>query len=202
MAVSSRNVVFDVVGSLVSYDHLFEAIETRFGAERLRAANINARLLGQCWIETAEREYTYLSLSGRYATFFRVFGSLFYRMLRYAGVADPRAFASDADVDYLVAEWKKLYLRPGAADCIAKLRAAGFTVWCLTAGDLARVAGYFTLAGVDLPPENLVSCDSTGVAKPDPAAYRPLLEQLKATGATPWFAAAHMWDVSTARTIG
>ncbi|EFX03095.1 2-haloalkanoic acid dehalogenase [Grosmannia clavigera kw1407] len=176
----SKNVVFDVVGSLVSYDHLFDVIEQRFGADRLRAANINARLLGQCWIETAEREYTYLSLSGRYATFFRVFGSLFYRMLRYAG----------------------LKLRSGAAECIAKLRAAGFTVWCLTAGDLARVGGYFSLAGVDMPSDNLLSCDSTGVAKPDPGAYRPLLAQLSATGATPWFAAAHMWDVSTARTIG
>ncbi|OAA57390.1 2-haloalkanoic acid dehalogenase [Niveomyces insectorum RCEF 264] len=201
--MANKNVVFDIVGTLVSYDHLFDAIEARFGADRLRAANINAKLLGYCWIEAAEREYTYLSLSGRYKPFYKLFEALFYRMLSYAGVADPHAFATPADVEFLVAEWRKLGLRPGAAECVAKLRAAGFTVWCLTAADLARVQGYFRTAGVAMPAENLVSCDSQGVAKPQPEAYAPLLQRLTtADGARPWFAAAHMWDVSTARTVG
>ncbi|KAI1341682.1 haloacid dehalogenase-like hydrolase [Xylariaceae sp. FL0016] len=198
---ASKNVVFDVVGTLVSYDHLFEAIDQRLGA-KLKAAGIQSKLLGCCWLETAEREYTYLSLSGRYATFFKVFEALFYRMLMYAGIEKPREFATPADVEYLVGEWKKLGLRPGAAECVAKLREAGFTVWCFTAGDLARVGGYFKLAGVDMPAENLLSCDTYGIAKPVPDAYKPVLEKLSVEGKKPWFAAAHMWDVSTARTVG
>lgn len=199
---SNKNVVFDVVGTLVSYDHLFEAIETRFGSERLKEAGINAKLLGHCWLEAGEREYTYLSLSGRYITFFKVFEALFYRMLSYAGVAEPRKFATPEDVEYLVNEWRCLGLRPGAAECVSKLREAGFTVWCFTAGDLQRVGGYFKLAGVEMPAENLLSCDTTGIAKPQPEAYKPILERLSGSGAKPWFAAAHMWDVSTARTVG
>ena len=202
MVLGTKNVVFDVVGTLVSYDHLFEAIEERFGKERLAASGINAKLLGHCWLETAEREYTYLSLSGRYCTFFKVFESLFYRMLSYAGVTNPYSFATDEDIKYLSSEWRKLSLRPGASECVKKLRDAGFTVWCLTAGDLARVGGYFKLAGVDMPSENLLSCDTSGIAKPQPDAYMPLLKKLSESGATPWFAAAHMWDVSTAKTIG
>ncbi|KAF1960773.1 haloacid dehalogenase-like hydrolase [Byssothecium circinans] len=199
---ASKNVVFDVVGTLVSYDHLFEALETRFG-DRLREHGIQPKLLGCAWLETAEREYTYLSLSGRYVAFYKVFEAIFYRMLMYAGIKEPRKFASPEDTEWLVNEWRKLELRPGAAECVQKLRDAGFTVWCFTAGDIERVGGYFKSAGVDLPAANLLSCDSSGVAKPDPNAYKPVLEKLAAeSNSTPWFAAAHMWDVSTARTVG
>ncbi|KAJ4404682.1 hypothetical protein N0V82_010459 [Gnomoniopsis sp. IMI 355080] len=198
---ASKDVVFDVVGTLVAYDRLFEALEERLG-DKLKEAGIKPKLLGMCWIEAAEREYTYLSLSGRYLPFFKMFGALFYRMLLYSGVEKPKEFATDEDVEWLVGEWKKLYLRPGAKECVEKLRNAGFTVWCFTAGDIARVGGYFKLAGVEMPAENLLSCDTQGVAKPVPSAYVPLLEKLTKDGKKPWFAAAHMWDVSTARTVG
>lgn len=198
---ATKDVVFDVVGTLVAHDRLWEAMEERLG-DKLKAAGIKPELLGACWIEAAEREYTYLSLSGRYKPFFEVFAALFYRMLFFAGVKNPRTFCADEDVTWLVGEWKKLYLRPGAVECVQKLRDAGFTVWCFTAGDIARVGGYFREAGVDMPAENLLSCDTSGVAKPVPDAYRPLLERLSRDGKKPWFAAAHMWDVSTARTVG
>ena len=95
-------------------------------------------------------------------------------------------------------------MRPDAVECVQKLRDAGFTVWGFTAGDLNRVAGYFRQAGIDMPPEHLISCDSMGMGKPDPAVYRPLLDRLmeENEGKKPWFAAAHMWDVSAARRTG
>ncbi|KAK2764136.1 2-haloalkanoic acid dehalogenase [Colletotrichum kahawae] len=197
---ASKNVVFDVVGTLVSYEHLFEAIDERLG-ERLKARGIQPKLLGCCWLEVAEREYTYLSMSGRYVVFFKVFQSLFYRCLHYAGIEKPREFCTDDDVNYLIDEWKKLRLREGAAECVQKLRDAGFTVWCFTAGDIARVGGYFSRGGVEMPVENLLSCDSSGLAKPTPEAYAPILKKLSENG-KPWFAAAHLWDASTAKTVG
>lgn len=198
---ATKNIVFDVVGTLVTYEHLFEAIDERLG-EKLRARGIQPKLLGCCWLEVAEREYTYLSMSGRYVVFFKVFEALFYRCLHYAGVEDPHAFASPDDISFLIGEWKKLSLREGAAECISKLRAAGFTVYCFTAGDLARVGGYFSRGGVDMPSENLLSCDTAGLAKPTPEAYAPILSKLSADGRPPWFAAAHLWDASTAKTVG
>ncbi|KAH8660300.1 haloacid dehalogenase-like hydrolase [Xylariales sp. PMI_506] len=198
---TSKNIVFDVVGTLVSYEHLYEAIDERLG-ERLRARGIQPKLLGCCWQEVAEREYTYLSLSGRYVVFYKVFEALFYRCLHYSGIENPREFVSEEDIAYVMSEWRQLRLREGAAECIEKLRGAGFTVWCFTAGDLERVGGYFTRGGVNMPVENLLSCDSVGLAKPNPEAYKPILSKLSGSGSKPWFAAAHLWDASTAMTVG
>ncbi|KAL3443965.1 FAD dependent oxidoreductase-domain-containing protein [Aspergillus insuetus] len=200
---TSKNVVFDVVGTLIGYDALFTAIDTRLG-DRLRAQGIKPSLLGYTWIEVAEREYTYLSMSGAYKPFATVFRALFHRMLWMAGITEPREFASEADLEFIMTEYAGLKLRPGAAECVAKLRDAGFTVWCFTAGDLERVGGYFAREGVSMPKENLLSCDDRGIGKPDPEAYKPLLEKLIAEngGKTPWFAAGHMWDVSAARRAG
>ncbi|KZF25801.1 HAD-like protein [Xylona heveae TC161] len=169
--------------------------------DKLRAEGIKPRLLGYTWIDATEREYTYMSLSGNYKPFSVVFQAMFFRMLWQAGISEPRQFATDEDVQFLIDAHDKEPMRPGAAECISKLRDAGFTVWAFTAGDLKRVGGYFKSAGVDLPSENLLSCDTRGVGKPSPEAYRPLLEQLQKHG-QPWFAAAHMWDVSAARRTG
>jgi 2-haloacid dehalogenase len=155
-------------------------------------------------MEAAEREYTNLSLSQRYVPFGEVFRALFYRMLWMAGIAEPRSWATPEDLEFIMKEYQLLEFRPGAAECVQKLRDAGFTVWAFTAADITRVGGYFKNAGVELPAENLLSCDDAGVGKPDLRAYYPLLERLKAEsdGAIPWFAAAHMWDVSAAKQAG
>lgn len=198
---ATKNIVFDVVGTLVSYEHLYTAIDDRLG-EKLRARGIQPKLLGCCWQELAEREYTYLSLSGRYVVFHKVFEALFYRTLHYAGIEKPREFVSADDVAYVMAEWRQLRLREGAAECIEKLRSAGFVVWCFTAGDLERVGGYFSKGGINMPVENILSCDSVGLAKPNPEAYKPILAKLATSGSSPWFAAAHLWDASTAMAVG
>jgi hypothetical protein len=142
-----------------------------------------------------EREYTNLSLAQSYVPFGEVFRALFYRMLWAAGIEEPRTWASPEDLEYIMEEYQLLELRPGAAECVQKLRDAGFTFWGFTASDVKTVAGYFKNAGVELPVENLLSCDDVGVGKPDLGAYRPLLEKLRSEsgGKTPWFAAAHMW---------
>jgi 2-haloacid dehalogenase len=143
-------------------------------------------------------------MSGKYTVFADVFRALFYRMLWMAGISEPREFASEQDLAYIMEQYAGLTMRPGAAECVQKLRDAGFRVWCFTAGDIKRVGGYFARAGIEMPAEDLLSCDSAGVGKPDPAAYRPLLEKLVAEngGRVPWFAAGHMWDVSAARRAG
>ncbi|KAF9893206.1 hypothetical protein FE257_011629 [Aspergillus nanangensis] len=199
-----KNVVFDVVGTLVCYDRLVAAIDTRLGA-RLRALNITPLHLVNTWIEVAEREYTYLSISGKYTPFDVCLEQLFRRTLWMAGIQqDPSQapFATPEDMVYIMSEYLHLQMRPGATECVAKLRQAGFTVWALTAGDRERVWSYFAEAGIDLPDANMLSCDASGVGKPDPLAYKPLLGRLLEEGRQPWFAAAHAWDASAARRTG
>lgn len=199
---SNKNVVFDVVGTLVSYNRISQAIDTRLGP-KLRGHGIQPSFLTYTWVEVAEREYTYLSVSGAYTPYAMILEKLFPRMLVMAGISDPATFSTPEDLAYIMGEYASLELRPGALECVQKLRDAGFTVWALTAGDLTRVGAYLRTAGVNMPAENLVSCDTSGIGKPDPRAYQPLLEKLvRAGGGKPWFAAAHMWDVSAAKRTG
>ncbi|KAF3024739.1 hypothetical protein E8E14_003327 [Neopestalotiopsis sp. 37M] len=200
MATSSKkHVVFDVVGTCMSYDAIFDAIDFRLG-ERLRAEGIKPKLLGYTWFEAAEREYTYMSMSGRYRRFYDVFSALFYRMLWMAGIEEPRDFATDDDLAYILGCFMELEARPGVAECFTILRDAGYTVWAFTAGDASRVGGYFVRNGIDMPAENLLSCDSLKIGKPSPESYQVLLKQFGVEEA--WFAAAHMWDVSAAKSTG
>ncbi|KAM5342277.1 hypothetical protein ACJ41O_013243 [Fusarium nematophilum] len=199
-APDAKNVVFDVVGTCVSYDKLIEALDRRLG-DKLRAQGVKPSMLVYMWVEAAEREYTYLSITNRYIAFDVIFASLFYRMLWMSGIQEPREFATDEDVRNVTEGYMHLEARPDLKECFDKLRAAGFTVRGLTAGDFDRVQGYFDKAGVPMPREHLMSCDSFGIGKPDLKAYASTYEELKG-GSELWFAAAHMWDVSSAKQVG
>jgi 2-haloacid dehalogenase len=200
MSTTKKNVVFDIVGTCVSYDSFIDAIDEKLG-DKLRAEGIKPKLFGFAWMECAEREYTYLSISGTYVSFWSVFRPLFYRMLWMVEIQEPRKFATDEDSLYIIEAYKKLEARPGLANCFAKLRAAGFTVWALNSGDTARVSGYFSRNGIDMPAENFTSCDTLGVSEPAPKAYTPLLKKFEGCE-KPWFAAAHTWDAGAARRNG
>ncbi|KAM0236951.1 hypothetical protein ACHAP5_009237 [Fusarium lateritium] len=200
----SKFVVFDIVGTIVGYDKLIDSLDDQLG-DKLRAENIKPSLLVNLWIEASEREqvyiYTYLSITNRYIEFDKLFSSLFYRMLWLAGIQEPRSFATDDDIKKITEGYFALEPRSDAKQCFEKLRAAGFQVRGLTAGDYDRVIGYFNKAGIEMPREHLISCDSFGVGKPDLKAYSSTYDELKGADEL-WFAAAHMWDVSAAKQVG
>lgn len=195
-----KHVVFDVVGTCVSFDAFYNCINRVIG-DKLLANNITAQSFGYSWMTPAELEFTFLSISECYRPYKEVLKALFFRSLYMAGIPSPRSFATETERDECVQGYSELELRPGTKECFAVLRNAGFTVWCLTTGDTTRVRGYFERAGVDMPLENFISCDSQGVAKPALAAYRPTLARFSPED-TKWFAAAHMWDVSAAVKVG
>lgn len=150
----------------------------------------------------SEREYTYLSMSDGYTPYDRIIAAMFWRLLSMIGVKEPRRLASADDLAFILRGFHNMEMRPGAKECIEKLRDAGFTVWGFTMADYSRIHGYFVRAGIDLPEGNLLACDSTSIGKPASAAYKPVLEKLSLGDSQPWFAAAHGWDVSAARRQG
>lgn len=153
-------------------------------------------------MEAAEREYTYLSLSGSYKPVFDVMRSIFYRTLYQAGLSEPRKLVGDDDVEFLLTSYRNLGPREGLAECFSKLRNAGFTVWAFTAGDRQRVSNYLKQGGVEMPPEHFVTCDDIGIGKPAPECYKHMLSKFDPNGLEAWFAAAHMWDSAAARRSG
>jgi 2-haloacid dehalogenase len=195
-----KHVVFDVVGTCVSFDAFYETIARVIG-DKLAANKISAPFFGFSWMTAAELEFTFLSVSERHKPYKEILGALFFRTLHMAGIASPREFATDAERDQCIQGYSELKLRPGTEKCFDILRNGGFTVWCLTTGDIKRVRGYFECAGVDMPLENVISCDTHGLAKPALAAYKPAFDRF-APDDDKWFAAAHMWDVSAATKAG
>ncbi|KAF3763677.1 putative 2-haloalkanoic acid dehalogenase [Cryphonectria parasitica EP155] len=200
MVTGGKHVVFDIVGTCVGYEAWYEAIEGQIG-DRLKAHGINTRLFAFAWLESSEREFTFLDLSGRYSPYFPVFRSLFHRVLAQVGVPNVRQEFSDEDADVCAAGYAALRARPGVAEAWQKLRDAGFTVWALTTGDKQRVRGYLSRAGLEVADENFVTCDGLDVRKPAPKAYRYVLDKFTGAEQT-WFAAAHMWDASGAKASG
>lgn len=135
-----KHVVFDVVGTCVSYQAFFDGITAHLGPQLL-AQGIKPQLFGYAWMEAAEREFTYLSISERYMTFSVVFRALFYRILWMAGIQEPRKFATDEQRYAILATYSQLEAREGVKEAFELLRNAGFIVWCLTSGDVERVRG-------------------------------------------------------------
>ncbi len=200
--MSFKHIVFDVVGTLVSHEHFYDVISTRLGPA-LAPYNISGRLLGYAWLETAEREYTYLSLSGRYVPFAKVFQAIFFRVLHFAGVPEPRSIASDEDVEFFILEYRNCTVRPGARECIDRLKESGWTVWAFTSGDRERVRGYFQKGAIAIDNEHTITCDDVGAGKPELKAYEGLKEHIGIdTEERLWFAAAHGWDVGAAGRAG
>lgn len=200
MSQPAKHVVFDVVGTCVSFEAYYQRIEAVLGTE-LRKHTITAQHFGFTWQTAAELEFTFLSISGSYKPYKDVLRGVFYRTLSLCGIAEPRKVATDEQREQCIDGYSSLELRPGCAEAFQHLRDNGFTVWCFTTGDVQRVRGYFERAGVDMPLLNFVSCDSVGVAKPALPAYEAVYKQLGADDIK-WFAAAHLWDVAAATKVG
>lgn len=194
----AKHIVVDIVGTLVSFHTFYARIEEVIGS-LLRQEGIEPSLFGYTWMTTAELEFTFLSISSRHTTYNEVMEAMFYRTLWMSGIQDPRSFATEEERARCQEGYSLLELRDGARECIAVLKKGGFKVWCLTTANPERVKGYFERGGIEMPP--IISCDRDGVAKPQLAAYRSVLEKF-GDGEEKWFAACHAWDVSAARVAG
>lgn len=197
---NKRNIVFDVVGTLISYDNFYEAVEARLG-DRLREQGVKPLGFANAWMKSAECECTFLEISGAYVPFYKVFQPLFYRTLHFSGISSPRDFFTDEDAAFLVGEYRNLKAREGVNQCFEILRDGGFEVWALTSGDKERVTGYIKNNFLELSIENVFFCEALGAGKPYPIVYEHYLKQFEGQEEV-WFAAAHMWDSAAAKRNG
>lgn len=199
-----KHCVFDVVGTLVDFKAYISAIDRAIGPA-LREHCITPEAFAHSWMTSSELESTFLRLSERSVPYRTVMTSTFYRTLYISGIKEPRKMATDEQREACVQGYWSLTMRDGAKECLDKLKNAGFRVWYFTSGDLKRVQGYFSSAGVEVTAGNLISCNGSNpdkpVEKPALDAYRPVLERFGEDDVK-WFAAAHMWDVSAAVKTG
>ncbi|EME79256.1 uncharacterized protein MYCFIDRAFT_34313 [Pseudocercospora fijiensis CIRAD86] len=198
-----KHIVFDIVGTCVSYDAFFDALEERLG-NKLRSHSIPPRLLGMLWLADTERECMFLRASGRSGRFMELLKPFIYRFLAMSGIESPKAFCSDEDAEYIASSYGRLRARNGVHECMQKLRQAGFEVWACTSGDRVRVQKYLEEGGIEIPNDRFVPCEEIrggAVTKPQLGVYEFMLSKFPDADEK-WFAACHMWDTTAARKCG
>lgn len=160
-----KHVVFDIVGTLVSFDAYHDRIDQVIGA-KLRSHGISPQFFGYTWMTHAELEFTFLSISSRHTSYKDVMKAVFYRTLWMAGIKEPRDFATANERDQCQEGYALLGLREGAKECIEILRNAGFEIWCLT------TAGRKSSCSSSIPATDIEQISPESRATSNEAAWR------------------------------
>jgi len=195
---------FDVIGTCFAFSAPISTIQSRLGP-KLTTAAVDPKTLFFSWFYAAQRDFTYVSMSGSYVPIAQVLKSTFRRAC--AVVDLPLDAITDEDVDEVMKAFKAMGPRDGLKKCFDGLREAGWDVYGVTNGGSETSLAYYHNAGIELDAEHLLSCDAIKIAKPDVRVYenadRHLTERglAKADGER-WFVAAHAWDLIAARKAG
>lgn len=199
-----KSASFDVLGTCFHFTPLITLIH-RILHRSQPNTTIDAPTLFASWFYAAQRDFTYLSISGSYTPIATILRSTFRRALAIVEFPDPAHNITEGDLDDIVAELKRLPPREGLSEIFKGLREEGWDVFAVTNGGKDASLKYFELAGVPLDAEHLLSCDDIKVAKPDVRVYENTAAHLEKRGCEKdqrWFVAAHSWDLIAARKAG
>ena len=200
----TKSASFDVIGTCFEFSAPIQAIETRLGP-KLKTAAVDPKTLFFSWFYAAQRDFTYVSMTGEYVPIAQVLKSTFRRAC--AVVDLPMDAVTDEDVGEVMKAFKTMGPREGLKKCIDGLREVGWDVYGVTNGGSETLLEYYHSAGIDLDAEHLISCDAIQVAKPDVKVYENANKHLTSMGLKEedgqrWFIAAHAWDLIAARRAG
>ncbi|KAI4919261.1 hypothetical protein J4E85_009519 [Alternaria conjuncta] len=200
----AKSASFDVIGTCFAFSAPIATIQSRLGP-KLTTAAVDPKTLFFSWFYAAQRDFTYVSMSGSYVPIAQVLKSTFRRAC--AVVDLPLDAITDEDVDEVMKAFKAMGPRDGLKTCFDGLREAGWDVYGVTNGGSETSLAYYHNAGIELDAEHLLSCDAIKIAKPDVRVYenadRHLTERGLAKGIEErWFVAAHAWDLIAARKAG
>ncbi|KAK4691870.1 hypothetical protein P7C70_g9249, partial [Phenoliferia sp. Uapishka_3] len=190
-------VVFDVLGTCFSFDASVNALRALLGAE-LAAAGANPVLIVDDWFHSAQRDFTYVSMSGNPIGI--VLKACLPRNLLMAGVLPPEPHTSFT-ADLLAPVYATLPAmdpRPSLSACSSTFLETGkFRLLAATNGGAESTRGLFDRAlGKEQSAKwGVFSCDANQVAKPAPAVYENIWKHLGLMGEERkgWFVASHTW---------
>ncbi|KAI4649408.1 hypothetical protein J4E93_003726 [Alternaria ventricosa] len=200
----TKSASFDVIGTCFAFSAPITTIQSRLGP-KLTTAAVDPKTLFFSWFYAAQRDFTYVSMSGSYVPIAQVLKSTFRRAC--AVVDLPLDAITDEDVEEVMKAFKAMGPRDGLKKCFDGLREAGWDVYGVTNGGSETSLAYYHNAGIELDAEHLLSCDAIKIAKPDVRVYenadRHLTDRGLAKGdGERWFVAAHAWDLIAARKAG
>ncbi|KAI4693979.1 uncharacterized protein J4E84_002558 [Alternaria hordeiaustralica] len=200
----TKSASFDVIGTCFAFSAPITTIQSRLGP-KLTTAAVDPKTLFFSWFYAAQRDFTYVSVSGSYVPIAQVLKSTFRRAC--AVVDLPLDAITDEDVDEVMKAFKAMGPRDGLKKCFDGLREAGWDVYGVTNGGSETSLAYYHNAGIELDEQHLLSCDAIKIAKPDVRVYENADRHLTEKGLSKgdgerWFVAAHAWDLIAARKAG
>ena len=164
-----------MVGTCFSYENGAKGIEEAIGP-KLAKYGLSPKVVFYSLVTSTERDYSYLSQIGQYKPFHVILFGILKRTLYQLGVPadvlDDPEFITKADIDHIYKQYMALKPRPGLNEMFEILREGGFDVWACSCASFERVNGYFKGANVPIPEDHIISADSCGKGKPDPAVYK------------------------------
>ena len=200
----TKSASFDVIGTCFEFSAPIQAIQSRLGP-KLKAAEVDPKTLFFSWFYAAQRDFTYVSMTGSYVPIAQVLKST---LRRACAVVDlPIDAVTDEDLEEVMKAFKSMGPRDGLKKCFDGLKAAGWDVYGVTNGGSETSLNYFKMAGIELDADHLLSCDAIQIAKPDVKVYENADRHLSERGlgkedGARWFIAAHAWDLIAARQAG
>jgi 2-haloacid dehalogenase len=190
-------VVFDVLGTLFSFDSVIEALASHlpFGSRQ------EAKRFFQTWMWSSLRDYFATSHSGSYCSLMIILR----HSLRRTLMAQEYDFkVNDVCIEKIMIGFKHLTPMPTAVEAINLLQEekGNWNIWALTNGgkeatrELLKQAGLLNAFG-----ENIKSCDDHNVSKPHRKLYDELRATVQKSGKTEEFymVATHAWDLAGAK---
>ncbi|KAL8290599.1 hypothetical protein RQP46_002857 [Phenoliferia psychrophenolica] len=201
-------VVFDVLGTCFSFDAATVALTAALGAE-LAAAGASTSAIVDDWFHSSQRDFTYMSMNGKYQPIGQVLKTSLPRVLLMAGVRPPgnAATFSAPTLAPVFATIPRMNARSSLAACSTAFHKSGaFRLMAATNGGAESTRGLFDLAlGKEESSKWAVfSCDEIAVAKPAPIVYEAIWKKLGLVEGerNGWFIASHTWDLFAAKKAG
>ena len=181
-------VVFDAYGTIFDVHAAVMKCAVELGAL--------ARPLSELW-RSKQLEYTWIrSLSNRYASFWQLTEtSLDYAL---ATIAPDHLALRDA----ILEAYRDIDAYGDAASALLALRSTGLKTAILSNGDTNMLERAVTSAHLDGLFDALLSVETVGIFKTDPAAYRLVEQNMGVTPSATAFVSSNRWDIAGANVAG
>jgi 2-haloacid dehalogenase len=178
-------VIFDLNGTLVDPSVLAQPLGDSAAAEEVVAASF----------DDAVAQSMAATLLGEHPPFPTLLEAALRRRVALAG-GDPEAVTAAIA---LLGSMPAFLEAPAALE---RLRGEGLRLGVLTQSTTEAADQVLRFAGLRDRIELVLGADEIGAYKPDPRAYRALLDRTSATAGEVCLVAAHWWDVTGARRAG
>lgn len=204
-----KTICFDVLGTLFAWDPTIAEIQQVLNKHEIRD---NAHTIMMLAFYGAQRDFTYRSMVGEYIPIVTPLKESIRRSLKMAKVP-----VTDDDLKTIYESILHPTTAPGVKEAIPFLHSKGYKLYAVTNGAEKTTWSYIDQAALRPYFSDVLSCDNVtkdnqqGVAKPDVKVYEkawtslfdvPFQLDKSTTSSSPWFVAAHQWDLFVAKKAG